>query len=254
MTPTSRLVLLGPAFFLGAITAPPVDAANQYVVISAEPAIAAFPAGKVLGVNDEITVPSGTVVTLLGEDGSINTIHGPEHLIVVEEKIGTSQEVLKNRTIFERVTDVLLGSKPNSDSLGVTRSVGSGDKPIHLNDPWSFSIDETGPACVLRDRIVLTRSLDLGEMPLAIVADKGMKLDGLVWAKNISVFELPSPLAEQATELTVFAGNTERFAKLNRLPAGIDLSNVMDVLAWMLDKNCKAQAVAFARSLVELNH
>ncbi|QIG47456.1 hypothetical protein G5V57_06760 [Nordella sp. HKS 07] len=248
---TSWLVSLSLATFLWGVTSLPAHAANQYLVISAKPASDVYPVGKVLGINDEIVIPSGTIVTLLGEDGSVNRIHGPDHLIVTEEKIDVNQEVLKNRSIFERVTDLLFGSKPNSDSLGVTRSVGGENGVIGPMDPWSISIHESGPACVLRDRVVLSRLQDLSEMPLAISADNGMKRNDLVWAKNVSVFEVPLPLAEQASELTVHAGSTVRHAQLNRLPADIDLNNVMDVLAWMLDKNCRVQAAIFARNLGE---
>lgn len=250
-TPTFRIISLAFAGVLSVVLSMAVQAANQYVVVFSEPASTAFPIGKVIRINDTISVSLGTTITLLGDDGSINTVRGPASLVVVEEQITATEEVTKNRSIFERISDLLIGSRSSSDSLGATRSARDKGTSNAFVNPWAISIHEHGPACVRPDRILLTRSLDLSEMPFTIIADKSKKAESFVWAKDASVFELPYPLVEQASEIIISAGLTVRFAKLNRLPADVDQTNVMSVLGWMLDNNCKAQAIIFARAIVE---
>jgi hypothetical protein len=243
-------LLLAPAIALPALA----HAASQYVVISAEPPSDAFPAGKVLKVNDTIEVPEGAVVTLLGEDGSVNPIQGPASVTVTEEQLsrGAAEEE-KARSVFSRVADLLSGSKAGADSLGVARSMGDGGKAKGLDDPWVVSIHESGQACVRGNEVVLARASDVAEVPLAVEADQDLKLTGEVWAKGESVFALPAPIAEKANELFIRAGGTQNFVQLNRIPADVDQEKPLDVLGWMLDNNCRTQTIAFTRALANLS-
>jgi hypothetical protein len=50
-----------------------LSAGSQYVVLSAQPVVE-LPPGNLFMPSDVINVPAGTVVTLLGEDGSVNPI------------------------------------------------------------------------------------------------------------------------------------------------------------------------------------
>ena len=109
-------------------------AGSQYVVVAADPPAQAYAPGKVLNVDDTINIPEGTIVTLLGEDGSVNAIPGPASITVTEdsvETVGENSEPAKDerRSTMSKIADLLSGEQENADTLGVARSFGNRPKP-----------------------------------------------------------------------------------------------------------------------------
>lgn len=224
-------------------------AANQYVVIASDPPADALPLGKVLKVHDTIEVTAGMTLKLLGDDGSVTTIRGPDKLVVTADTASDSPEAVKDRTTFERISDLLLGSSTDAEVLGVSRSLAGSSNDGRAIDPWEVFVENPGQACTRGASITLRRSKDLRELTLKVSTEWRRNIVKTVWLKDTATFELPSLGPDRVRKLTVQIGANSISLALHVLPPEIDTKSGMDVLAWMLEHGCKTQAIAFARSL-----
>lgn len=246
-------VLLGALLACVLAVAEPALAGMQYVIVGAEPAAPGFEPGRILDVDDSILIPEGTVVTLLGEDGSVNAIPGPVGITVTEESVettsdrGTQEEA---RSAISKIAQLLGGEKKTADSLGVARSIGGKPKPRGLDNPWIVSVHGDDQACVKGETITLGRASAHETIALDVAAWNGDAIHGETWESGESQFVLPSKIPASAGEIEVNAGGKRALIQLNRLPAEINAANPVDVLGWMIASGCKGQALAFTRQLV----
>lgn len=239
------------AFLLLATTGDTGMAANKYVVIAVDPPVATFPLGRVLVVDDQIDVPAGAILTLLGDDGTVATIQGPERLVVTAEPSSDSAETAEDRTTFQRISDLLLGSSADPEVLGVSRSLGGSPADGGKRNPWAVPVERSGHICVRDKSMLLQRSEDLRELPLQVKTDQGTSIANGTWPKDSTVYELP-PLSEERTQrLIVQFGDRSVELTVHYLPSEIKARRGMDVLKWLLETGCKAQAMTFARWLSE---
>lgn len=226
-------------------------AANQYVVIASDPPAVTLPLGKVLKVGDKIEIAAGMILTLLGDDGSVTTIRGPDTLVVTAETPSDRSDASQRRTTFERISGLLLGSSADADVLGVSRSLRGSSKSGGKEDPWALPVEHPGHVCVRGTSITLGRSEDLRELTLRVSTDREQNVVNAVWLKESTTFEMPSLGADRVRTLTIQLGRKSSSLTLHQLPSDIDAASGMDVLAWMLERGCKAQAIIFARRLSE---
>lgn len=240
---------------LMALTWSPAWAGSQYVIVAAEPSSQDFPPGKVLEVNDSITVPEGTVVTLLGEDGSVNAIPGPASITVTEESVETDgvegDDGGEKRSAISKISDLLSGEKENADSLGVARNL-TGQKPKRrgLVDPWVVSVHGDGPGCVRNSEIRLGRNDVEETLSVSIEGDKGTDPRILTWRSGDPELAVPESLPMEKGEIFVKAGKTRSLITLNPVPDDLNMKNPVAVLGWMIESGCQGQALAFSRQLV----
>jgi hypothetical protein len=224
-------------------------AANKYVVIAADPPIASLPLGYVVKVDDQIDVPAGALLTLLGDDGTVTTVGGPQRLVVTAEPESDSAEAIRTRTTFQRISDLLLGSPDDGEVLGGRRSVGqssAGQEPL---DPWALPVQHPGEGCLQSGDVTLRRAGSLKETPVGVTVNGTKVMTGSIWAGGQAILHLPTVGVDEAKTLEIKLGDqTVRFT-IHMLPAEIKPNQGMDVLAWMLETGCKVQAMSFARWL-----
>ena len=230
-------------------------AGSQYVVVSAEPASEEFPPGLILEVDDSIIVPEGTVVTLLGEDGSVNAIPGPASITVTEESVETDGadggDGDQKRSAISKISALLSGEKENADTLGVARNLtGDKPKPRGLVDPWVVSIHGDGPGCVRDSEIRLGRNDDGETLSVSLEGDKGSEPRILTWRSGEPELTVPESLPIDAGEIFVRAGTMRSLITINSVPQEINMKNPVAVLGWMIETGCEGQALAFSRQLV----
>ncbi|MFZ1813790.1 MAG: hypothetical protein WBO55_03065 [Rhizobiaceae bacterium] len=227
-------------------------AQSQYVIIGAEPASEEFATGRVLSPVTELRIPAGTVVTLLGEDGSVHKVPGPAEIVVTEDDISTSatkgEEEGDNRSTLSKLASLLAGETKDADSLGVARSFGSQTDPKGLADPWVLSVHKSGEGCVKGDAITIGRASQVGEISFSAQADKGEERN-FTWAKGDNQFVLPDSISTKSSELYLRISGEDVLIDLHKLPDDVDLANPMAVMGWMLGEGCEGQALAFAREL-----
>ncbi len=228
------------------------NAGSQYVVVSAEPAAESYQPGKILNVGDKIIIPAGTVVTLLGEDGSVNAIPGPVSITVTEDAVETvaGSDVEKKRSTISKIAGLLAGEKKNADSLGVARSMNKRPKPRGLDDPWVISMHTDGNGCAHKDEVRLGRKADTNEIDLTVTGDEGSEPFETKLEKGVSEVVVPDAVPMKNGEIFVKSGRNSAVIVVHQLPGEVNPQNPVDVLGWMIEKGCEGQALAFTRQLV----
>lgn len=242
-------------FALSSLVSFQAEAGSQYVVVASEPPAEEYKPGRVLEVSDTIVIPAGTVVTLLGEDGSVNAIPGPASITVTEDSVETVGEDdvnarEKKRSTISKLAELLSGEKKNADSLGVARSVGTRPKPRGLDDPWVISIHGDGPGCIREGEIRLGRNTDRETLSVAVTGDDQDSEKILTWRKGQADITLPASLPVEKGEIFVRAGAERARISLQPLPESVSIQNPVEVLGWMMESGCQGQALAFTRQLV----
>lgn len=226
-------------------------AANKYVVIAVDPPIASLPLGHVLKVDDQIDLPTGALLTLLGDDGTLATVGGPQRLVVTAEPESNSAEAIKTRTTFQRISDLLLGSPDVGEVLGGRRSVGQSAGGKALIEPWALPVGYSGNGCLRSNAIELRRARDPEERPVSVSINGETEVAASHWPKNQNKLELPSLASYHIKTVEIRLGNEVTTFNIHMLPTEIEPGHGMDVLAWMLESGCRVQAISYARWLSE---
>ncbi len=234
--------------------AAPSFAGSQYAIVSAEPPSDDFPPGKVLGVGDRLTVAAGSVVTLLGEDGSVAAIPGPADVVVTEDAVETSAPADKaaqeeKRSTLSKIAGLLAGEHKRNESLGVSRSFSGRPKPEGLDDPWVLSVHQSGPGCSRDGEIVLGRRDPKNAISLSVKVDDKPAAADIVWRSGEAKFALPAQMSIGASKLAVQADKDFASIEVKMLPQSVNQKNPLDVLGWFIASGCERQAVAFTRQL-----
>ena len=228
-------------------------AGSQYVILSAEPASDELPSGKLFVPRDIINVPAGMVVTLLGDDGSVNSISGPAAYRVTDDKMEfagpTGETGSQSLSKLALIAGLLANERKRTDSIGGSRGAAKQSKQSGLDDPWAISIDESGPGCIRNHELVLVQKGASESVLFSVRVDDQDPLNGLVWSAAEATYSLPEPLPSEAKTLTVESDRTSARIEIKTPPANTDLANPVDILGWMVSSGCKRQALAFARKL-----
>jgi hypothetical protein len=257
MRPTwqSASLILVTAIAAVLVTAQYAAAGSQYVVLSAEPAADELPPGKLFMPSDVINVPAGTVVTLLGEDGSVNPISGPGAFVVTEDALTSDSsqragDAQEGPSKLALIAGLLANERQRTESIGGSRTTADQSKPSGLDDPWAVSIDESAPGCIRNGEMVLARQ-GIGERAVfSVRLGDGEALNDLVWSAGKPTYSLPDPIPPEVKAVTVETNKTSASIEIKTLPASAGAANPLDVLGWMVSSGCKRQALAFVRQLV----
>ncbi|TPK94131.1 hypothetical protein FJ938_28860 [Mesorhizobium sp. B2-4-14] len=230
-------------------------AGSQYIVLSTEPFVDELPPGKIFAPSDVINVPAGTVVTLLGEDGSVNPISGPAALVVTEDALtsNSSQPASDGQagpSNFALIASLLTNERQRSESIGSARTTADQSKPSGFDDPWAISIEESAPGCIRDGEVVLARH-GIGESAVFSVRfGGGQSLTGLAWSAGKPTYSLPDPIPARVKSLVVETNKTSALIEIKVFPENAVLENPLHVLGWMVSSGCRRQALAFVRQLV----
>ncbi len=238
---------------VGSFTPASAYAGSQYVIVGSEPVSTDFPAGKVMAPGDTLIVPQGTVVTLLGDDGSVNTIPGPAEVAITEDAVTTGNRGATgedaNRSTISKIASLLTGERERAETLGVSRSVPGKSALKGLEDPWTLSVHESAPGCIKNGEVVLARTEGTNAINLAFRTGESEGSRDIVWGAGETKFAIEKPVSPNDKKLVVEAGKEFAQIDLRSMPDSIDLKNPLDVIGWMIDEGCKRQAVAFVQAL-----
>lgn len=237
----------------GGFSARPAIAGSQYVIVASQPASDDFAAGRVLSPGETLVVPQGTVVTLLGDDGSINTIPGPAEVAITEEAVTTATPSASNdeanRSTLSKIAGLLSGERERAETLGVSRSLIEPPPPQGLGDPWTVSVHESAAGCIKNGELVLARRDGSNAINLAlrIGGDEGAR--GIVWRQGEAKFAYDKQISPNDRELVIEADKDFAKVELHFMPDSIDLKNPVNVLGWMIENGCTRQAMALIHTL-----
>jgi hypothetical protein len=229
-------------------------AGSQYIVIKSEPVLDTFPLGKIFVVNDVLSVPDGATVTLLGEDGTVTAVPGPAQVLVTADAAPGAAapdpaKLEQNRSTLSKIGSLLAGEQARTETLGVSRSIGSGNKPRGLDDPWALSADQSGAGCYRKDGVVLARKDEKAAAKVTLRVDGGTPVTGLVWQAGEATLPLPQPVPDGAKRLVLEVGSAFAAIDLHALPDEINEKDPLQLVGWMIEKGCARQAAAFLGQL-----
>jgi hypothetical protein len=237
----------------GAALPAPAVAGTQYVIVASEPQADDFPAGRVLEVGEKIVIPQGTVLTLLGEDGSVNAIPGPAEIEITQDAVTTNNRSAGQsdpaRSTLSKIASLLAGDRERAESLGVSRSFAGGATLDGLADPWTLSVHESAPACIKDGEVVFARKDGANAISLSFRIGNGETVKDVVWKSGEAKFPVNTAASPTDSEILVEAGKDFATLELHSMPDSIDLKNPLAVMGWMIDSGCDRQALAFVRSL-----
>jgi hypothetical protein len=112
-------------------------------------------------------------------------------------------------------------------------------------------VERSGHVCVRGRSVSLQRSEDLRELTLQVKNAQGQTILNGTWPKDSTIYEIAPLAADQTQKLIVQFGDRPIELTLHSLPSEINARKGMDVLEWMLEVGCKAQAMTFTRWLSE---
>ncbi|ESX04851.1 hypothetical protein X769_13620 [Mesorhizobium sp. LSJC268A00] len=236
------------------VTAQRAVAGSQYVVLSAEPAVDELPPGKLFMPSDVINVPAGTVVTLLGEDGSVNALSGPDSFVVTEDALtsGSLQGTAKAQegpSKLDLIAVLLANERKRTESIGGSRTTSDYSTPSGLDDPWAVSIEESAPGCI-RDGVMVLAREGIGQSAVfSIRIGDGEPFNGIVWSAGKLTYSLPDRIPPEVKSVVVETNKTSASIEIKMFPKNV-LENPLEVLGWMVSSGCKRQALALVHQLV----
>ncbi|RWF28648.1 hypothetical protein [Mesorhizobium sp.] len=254
-TATNSLLIMTAIAVLFAAS-PLAAADSQYVVLSAEPAAADLPPGKLFAPSDVINVPAGIVVTLLGEDGNVNTIAGPGAFVVTEDAPITDnrQGALAAHEAPSKlalIAGLLANERRKTESIGGSRTSADQSHTGESDNPWAVSIEQSGPGCIRNGEVLLSRK-EIGRRAVfALRIGNAEPLNDLIWSAGDTTYLLPNPLPANVKVLTVETSKTSALIEIHTLPPAVRLDNPLDVLSWMASAGCERQALALVRQLAK---
>ncbi len=225
-----------------------LNAAEQYVIIDVDPELAPLLPGKEFSVGDEITIPAGTTLFLLGEDGSVSEIAGPVTISITVDAPGSGNsenEVVKESvSTLSRIGEILSGSRVADSAFGGTRSVG-----LATADPWVIPVDSSSNGCIRDDVVALSRKNSSEQSIISVQFSNKLAEYQFKWVRGQSVARLPLGFAEGGTIVSLSVTGIQKSIPLNYLPRSIDRQNDLKVIEWMMDSGCLDQGVALVQQL-----
>ena len=217
-------------------------AAENYIVIEVKPQMSLIMPGKKYSVGDTIQIPRDTTVTLLGEDGELTKINGPVAITVtpdpIKNKSSDDHAPDENVNMLSKIGDFLLRSRVSETTFGGTRT---GQQA--LSDPWTIEIDRASAGC-FRNGVIGLRRLDASDKATVEVQfDNRSDVFSFSLAKGETFAYLPPGFSEGRVINSLNVVRDNKMIKMFELPKSKNSSNLLQILSWMIDVGCTAQAL-----------
>lgn len=201
-----------------------------------------FKAGQIINSTSNIKLAKGESIALISENGKLVTLNGP-YSGPVQINISTVQ----TGSLLPTLKKIVTGSKTESSSLGVMRSIGGSIAPP---DPWSINSGKGGKYCIsLAKPVILWRARSLDTSKLILLNTENGKEVRTVWHAGQSTLFWPrlQPLVDGATYRIDLSGES-RLPKITLVMVP-DLPTQAHAAVWMADNGCGKQALQIIKSL-----
>ena len=219
--------------------------ASEFVVIEADDK-AGFAQGDVIADGASITIPSGSSLTLISEDGMPVTLPGPFSGVPKSSGSGGNSDL-------SVLASLLSNSNKSTVSLGVVRAAGS-KKDDSVPSPYLVNVDVSGARCLPSDgTIVLYRSdasetttLKLTEM----IGNKEVRSSKGKWKAGDNQMSLPRKMVsmfKDDSNWKFVTGDNSVDLNFHAMPSSLD--NATKKAIWLAEQGCKPQAIALLSNL-----
>ncbi len=228
-------------------------AEGELVIISVTGLVPDLREGQAVAAGAAIRLPPASTVRLLAASGKVVTVQGPFSGPVPLPSDtkpaggGTPGLARLARFLTERPVET-------EGSLGVMREVSLGAaRPDELrprlrepSDPWQVVAEESGAQCARPPAVDLWRKDAGTAATLERPAPPGPAAK-TAWPAGKNRLGLPPEFAVDGSTLRVTLGGRTNAITLHLLPTS--LSNPVEIVNWMIDKNCHRQAALYLEKL-----
>lgn len=217
--------------FTGLVAMGPGVAAELLVLSSTAPDIEA---GEMLDGAMSLTLPAGTKVTLVAQDGQTVILEGPF------EGAPSSGGGAGDPGLLTKLSALVGGPSQDASAIGAVRSAG-GSAP---NDPWVVNISRSGHHCVRsggRPELWRPGADQAGTLSLKRLSPA--KRTKTTWPRGQATLPWPErmSLTDGATYMArLRGGSTAKRLVMHVVPA--DLPTDVHRAVWMSDAGCVGQA------------
>lgn len=219
--------------------APMPAMASELLVIAVSGPVAPLEPGQSVRPGEALTLAAGARITLLKQDGTMQTLQGP-FSGTPGDSAATTTGTAKSGT-FAALKTLLGDTDARSTVLGAARA-SAGDLPAPPGI-WHLSTDSSGPRCTDGMELVLWRR-DPGEAVSVSARTQDARVKGLDWPAGEAALTLPEDFAKSEGRLAISLGGTLRELTLIRQPDALADAAPGALLSWLTEKGCNRQALA----------
>ena len=220
----------------------PARAAEMLVVIDATHAGADLQPGRMVGLDDAISLPAGARLSLLNQAGRLVLVKGPfdgplSLAVPPSDDAG-------DPGVMQKIGDLMKG-EDSVVAFGAARAVAS-QTPVAVPDATLISVMADGQRCLVSREPQLWRSDAKAATRLTLRAPGG-RTQTLDWPAGKDRIALPPAFIADSSIVIADMGASEVTMTFNVLPA--DKRNLAQILAWLGERRCLGQAVALLKTL-----
>ncbi len=194
--------------------------------------------GEVIDDGTPLVLAAGQHVTLIAANGSTLSLDGPYNAKPTGD--GTTGPGLA-----DTLKSLVVQNQSRTGDVGVVRAGGT----VALPDPWVLDVTHPGNVCVRAGtRPVVWRATGHKPADLTITPLDRSWMVAATWPEGADRFELPPPFPVVGRSTYIVELNHARTAvTVNVIPEAV--SNDPMRAAWMIEKGCRAQAVALLKTI-----
>ncbi|MBI5166071.1 MAG: hypothetical protein HY985_19495 [Magnetospirillum sp.] len=227
-----RVVAAG--FFLAAAMS--ADAAELVVVDAGG---GGFKPGQVVSSERSLGLAAGQTVTLMAASGRVVKVVGPADTLPAES--GTPGD---DKTVLASLTTLVKARQADTGTLGTFRTAGAA-----LPEPWLVDVGGSGERCLLDgEPLVLWRADGASAARVTVGLPERHWQARAEWpAGSQRLFGPETVVPGEGETLSVAFESHRADLLVHRVPAAVQGEAMR--LAWLIERNCLAQAAALVRQL-----
>lgn len=213
--------------------------ADPLIVIAATNAGERYQPGTQIDTADAVELAAGGRLTLMSQAGAIIKLDGPHSGPAAASGAASGSDWPDG---MKRVAGLV------STETGATNVLGASRKPDGTTgiaaqpDLWLLNTDSSGERCIQSGKLGLWRR-EADRDADVVVRGERERLPKAVWPSGAHLLELPDRLAQDGDRLVLSVNRKPRRYTLHVLPEAIDAKDHGALLRWMIDKDCKRQAI-----------
>lgn len=198
--------------------------------------------GSVVDGNDNLTLPAGAKITLIGQDGTPVQLVGP-----YDGKPGAGTGATGGNNVVGALAQLLGGGDEKKTNIGATRNVQN--TQFALPDPRAVPTGRSGDYCVVSGGPTFLWRLNASQpVVVTLRAADGSWEGKQPWAAGQNRLPLPPNFPSVATQaFKVTAGTESSDIVLHKMPGGLQKTGLR--AAWLASKGCDLQAKAMLAKL-----
>lgn len=225
--------------FTAAMLLAPLAIAHATDLVIVESTASDLPAGQVVKAGVPITIPAGTQISVVGEDGKVIRLSGPFSGLAAPASAAAG-----DKGTVQALSRLFADKGPAATSWGTFRGEGVGEEAGNPPDVWSVNLLRSETVCVPTGTRPLLWRADASQPMSAILLEMRTGREGTI-VLDAGQQTLPWPQTPAIVDAGEYAlrepdGSGERRLVVRVIPA--NTATGVSEVAWMSDAGCLRQA------------